>query len=229
MPEVSIYNFKGEVVGKKSLDDTVFSVPVKPEIVHEAIVAQQANSREVVAHTKDRSEVRGGGKKPWKQKGTGRARHGSIRSPLWIGGGITFGPNNERNFSKKINKKVRKSALRMALTDKARNNAMYLIEDTFIPEKKTKSAYTLLKNLKLRKASVKENTKELSKKIKDPRILVVLPKEKSETSRFFRNIRKVSVMSVESLNVVDVVKHQYIVMPVQTVDSISRIYSDKHR
>lgn len=229
MPQASIYNFNGEVVGKELLDDIIFNVPVKPEIVQQAVVAQQANSREVVAHTKDRSEVRGGGRKPWKQKGTGRARHGSIRSPLWAGGGVTFGPNNERNFSKKINKKVRKSALRMVLTDRAKNNAIYLVEDTIIPEKKTKSAHVLLKNLKLRKTKeVVKNEDDGNKKniiAKERSILVVLPKEKKEFSKFFRNIARVTPISVESLNVVDIMKNQYLVMPISSIDAIYKLYN----
>lgn len=227
MLKASVYNFHGEMVGEKELDKEIFEFPIKPEIVQEAIVAQMANARKVIAHTKDRSEVRGGGRKPWKQKGTGRARHGSIRSPLWIGGGVTFGPNADRNFSKKINKKVRKAALKMALTDKAQDSKIYLIEDAIIPEKKTKSAFTLLKNLKLKKAPQKIDVKE-SKKEKEPKILIVLPKEKSEIARYFRNIHKVSVISIESLNVVDVVKHQCMVMPVHALESISRIYNNKH-
>ncbi|KKQ56920.1 MAG: 50S ribosomal protein L4 [Parcubacteria group bacterium GW2011_GWA2_38_13] len=227
MPEANIYNFQGEIKGKLKLDESIFGVAIKSEIVQQAIVAQEANSREVIAHTKDRSEVRGGGRKPWKQKGTGRARHGSNRSPLWIGGGITFGPNEYRNFSKKINKKVRKSALRMALTDKAQENKIYLIEDSFIPEKKTKSAFALLKNIKLRKLKIQEKqTEEKAKKsshAKEENILVVLPKDKKEYARYFRNIFKVTPISVESLNVVDILKSKHLVMPVASIDAIAKI------
>lgn len=228
MPEANIYNFQGEVTGKLTLDDSIFGVAIKSEIVQQAVVAQEANSREVIAHTKDRSEVRGGGRKPWKQKGTGRARHGSIRSPLWIGGGVTFGPSKDRNFSKKINKKVRKAALRMALTDKAQDNKIYLIEDSFIPEKKTKSAFALLKNIKLRKQKIQEKQSEekavkKSSHAKEEHILVVLPKDKKEYALYFRNIFKVTPISVESLNVVDILKSKHLVMPVASIDAISKI------
>lgn len=222
MPEASVYNFQGEVVKKITLDDSIFNVSAKPEIVREAVVAQVANSRVVLAHTKDRSEVRGGGRKPWKQKGTGRARHGSIRSPLWIGGGITFGPTSERNFEKKINKKVRKSALKMVLSDKARENKIYLIEDPMLKEQKTKSSYTLLKNLKLRKSKNSENK---TKKAKEQKVLVVLTKEKKDLWRYFKNLDRVTVISADSLNVVDLLKNQCVVAPLSCIDSIVKTYN----
>ena len=222
MPEAAVYNFQGEVVKKISLDDSVFNVLAKPEIVREAVVAQMANSRIVLAHTKDRSEVRGGGKKPWKQKGTGRARHGSIRSPLWIGGGIAFGPTKDRNFEKKINKKVRKAALKMVLSEKARENKIYLIEDPLLKEEKTKSSYTLLKNLKLRRSKDSENK---TKKAKEQKVLVVLTKEKKDLWRYFKNLEKVTVISAESLNVVDLLKNQSVVAPVSCIDSIVKTYN----
>ena len=102
--ETTVYNQQGEKLGTYNLPDRVFGVPFKNSVVHQAMRVQLGNARKVIAHTKDRSEVSGGGKKPWRQKGTGRARHGSIRSPLWKGGGVTFGPRNDRNFSLKINK-----------------------------------------------------------------------------------------------------------------------------
>ena len=108
--KVTVYNVKGEEVKEMDLGSAIFGVKVKPELVQQAIVAQQANSRQNLAHAKDRSDVRGGGKKPWRQKGTGRARHGSIRSPLWRGGGATFGPSKTRNFSLKMNKKAKRKS-----------------------------------------------------------------------------------------------------------------------
>jgi large subunit ribosomal protein L4 len=105
--KAKLYNWKGEAVGEETLDAKVFGVEVKTVVVQQAVVAQNANARQVLAHVKDRSEVRGGGKKPWQQKGTGRARHGSIRSPLWVGGGVTFGPTSARNFAVKVNKKLK--------------------------------------------------------------------------------------------------------------------------
>ncbi|MCK4554466.1 50S ribosomal protein L4, partial [Candidatus Parcubacteria bacterium] len=114
---VKIYNQKAEAVGDIKLSDKVFGVKANEPLVHQAMVAQMSNERQVLAHTKDRSEVRGGGRKPWKQKGTGRARAGSIRSPIWKGGGVTFGPRKDRNFSKNINKKMKQNAMLMVLSD----------------------------------------------------------------------------------------------------------------
>ena len=147
--KVSVYNKQGKEQKTVELPATVFSVALKPDVVKQVIVAIHANQREVYAHTKGRSEVRGGGKKPWRQKGTGRARHGSTRSPIWVGGGVTFGPTKERNFSKKINKKVRRLALKMVLSDKAENKAIVVVEDLNMEVIKTKAVADMLKALPL--------------------------------------------------------------------------------
>src|SRR3989339_638830 len=144
-----IYNIEGHETGKISLNPKIFGVKTKSWILHQVIVAQQANSRVNVAHTKTRGEVRGGGKKPWKQKGTGRARHGSIRSPLWRGGGITFGPLNTRNFKIKVNQKVKTQALMMALSEKVNEKALIILEQLSFDVIKTKNIVDLFKKLKL--------------------------------------------------------------------------------
>src|SRR3989338_3936812 len=128
MAKVILYNQTGSEVGELSLDASLFDVAVDMALVHEAVVAQEANSRQVLAHTKDRGDVAGTGKKPWKQKGTGRARHGSRRSPIWVGGGITFGPTKDRNYSLKMNRKARRKALAMVLSDKVANNALFAVD-----------------------------------------------------------------------------------------------------
>src|SRR3989344_5330800 len=134
-----IYNMSGQEIGEQVLPAIIFGVKVKPELVQQVVVAQQANARAAIAHTKGRGEVRGGGRKPWKQKGTGRARHGSIRSPLWVGGGVTFGPTNQRNFTLGLNKKMKKKALAMVLSDKAAHERLILINTLAVPEGKTKN------------------------------------------------------------------------------------------
>jgi len=149
MPNVNLYNQEGKEIGKAELTSEIFDVKLNSNLVHQAVVAQTANKRQVLAHTKDRSEVRGGGKKPWRQKGTGRARHGSIRSPLWRGGGITFGPTNERNFSLKINKKAKRKALLMCLSDKAKNERIILVDNLELAEAKTKKFFQILLNLNM--------------------------------------------------------------------------------
>jgi len=127
MPEL-VYNQQGEKVGQVDLPAELFGVPLNRDLVHQVVVTQMANSRQVLAHTKDRSEVRGGGAKPWRQKGTGRARHGSIRSPIWVGGGVAFGPTKERVFAKKINKKMKRQALFMVLSSKVKDKEIVLLD-----------------------------------------------------------------------------------------------------
>src|SRR6188472_1070358 len=147
MAEVKCYTWEGKEAGMIPLSDKLFAVEVKPSVVHDVIVAQDANSRAIHAHVKDRSEVRGGGKKPWKQKGTGRARHGSSRSPIWVGGGITHGPHKEQNYSVKVNKKTKRLAIAMLLTDKVKDSAFVAVENFTLPEAKTKFVSQMRKAL----------------------------------------------------------------------------------
>ena len=125
---------KGNKVGEESLPKEIFEVEIKNDLIYQVITSQMANKRRVIAHTKDRGEVRGGGRKPWRQKGLGKARHGSIRSPIWIGGGVTFGPRKERIFKKKIPKKMRRLALFMVLSDKAKRKFLILVDDLKISD-----------------------------------------------------------------------------------------------
>lgn len=138
--ESKVYNQKGEEVGKITLPEQVFDLPWNADLVHQVVVGMQANARTPVAHTKDRSEVRGGGRKPWQQKGTGRARHGSRRSPIWKGGGVTFGPRNEKIYSKTINKKMRAKALFTALSQKLKDNEVLFVDTLSFTEPKAVEA-----------------------------------------------------------------------------------------
>jgi len=146
MSRVTIYNIKKEKIGTLVLPSELFNLKINSNLVHQALVTQMANSRKKIAQTKDRSEVRGGGIKPWQQKGTGRARHGSIRSPIWKGGGITFGPRTQRNFKKKINKKMKRKALLMALSSKLKDNELILINELKLKKPKTKEMAKILEN-----------------------------------------------------------------------------------
>lgn len=139
-----VYSREGKETGEIKLPETVFGVAWNPDLVHEVVVGMQANARENTAHTKDRSEVSGTGAKPWRQKGTGRARHGSRRSPIWTGGGVTFGPRNERVYSVKINKKVRAKALASVLSKKFTEQEVLFVDSLAIAEPKTKEAKTIL-------------------------------------------------------------------------------------
>lgn len=233
--KVKIYNVSGEAVGERELPPAVFGVAAKSGLLQQAVVAQQANSRVAIAHTKTRGEVRGGGRKPWRQKGTGRARHGSIRSPIWIGGGITFGPRSDRNFRLKINRKVRRQALAMALSAKAADGAVVLVEDVTPVGPKARAAFRLLTALKLRPgqaakgAAAAEQAKDAVKAAPKPwpSVLVVLPPKSDEQVRAFRNLRRVTAIAADALNVVDVLSHQYLVLPLPGLDRVVAVYGVK--
>lgn len=164
-----VYSQNGEKVKDLELNPGIFNVEVKNSVVHQVAVAQMANSRVAIAHAKTRGEVRGGGIKPWRQKGTGRARHGSIRSPLWVGGGVTFGPRKDRNFSQKVNKKMKRKALFMCLSDKVNNDLLFLLDKLIVVDGKTREMVDVLKSLKgvlkLKKSRIKNQ--ESSKRFKE--------------------------------------------------------------
>ena len=212
MPEI-IYNQEGKEVGKAELPAEVFDVPMNKDLVRQAVVAQMANARPVLAHTKDRSEARGGGAKPWRQKGTGRARHGSIRSPIWRGGGVTFGPTKERVFAKKINKKMKRKALLMVLSSKARDKEMVLLDKLELAQAKTKQIMEVFNNLK---AKIK---KDLTKGT----LIVVLTSDQ-KIIRAIKNIPKIKTIRADSLNVLDVLSYRYLLMPQEAVKVIQEIY-----
>ncbi|MFA6215032.1 MAG: 50S ribosomal protein L4 [Patescibacteria group bacterium] len=232
MIKANVYNTSGEVVKELELNPAIFEVKVKPELVTQAIITLQANSRQVLAHTKDKSEVRGGGKKPWKQKGTGRARHGSIRSPLWRGGGITFGPTKERNFSIKMNKKANRKAILMGLSDKAANDRIILVDKIELTAVKTKKFFEILRNLNLRSKKklnkkddkIKIDAKDKKKKESEKSILVVMPKKDQNIWRAAKNISKLNLILADSLNVLDIVKYQYILMSVDSIAEIEKTF-----
>lgn len=196
MVKVSVYNLEGAVAGSMELPESIFGVAVNPELVHEAVRVLRSESRQVVAHTKTRGEVRGGGKKPWKQKGTGRARHGSIRSPIWKGGGVVFGPRNDRNFVIGMNRKARAKALYMTLSDKAANDQLIVL-DGMPSDMKTSVARALLSKLPL-----KGNKKTL----------LALGTTQKEWRRSLRNLASTESMGATNLNVYDVLRYPNLVM-----------------
>lgn len=207
MIKVPVYNNEGKSVGEMKLEPRIFDVAINPEVVQQAVRTQLANKRRPVAHAKGRAEVRGGGKKPWRQKGTGRARHGSIRSPLWKGGGVTFGPSKENNFSLKMNKKAKRKALLMCLTDKVQNKKFIVTEELKLSGIKTKEIALLLGKLPIEK-----------------KILIILSKVDQTVIKSARNIPKITTINADSLNVVALLKHEYIVIPKAGVEVISKTY-----
>ncbi len=209
MAQVKLYNLKGADTGMITLPDVLFAVEPNSNLIHSVIVAQEANARVVLSHTKDRSQVSGGGKKPWKQKGTGRARHGSSRSPIWIGGGVTHGPLAERNFSVKLNKKTKRVALAMVLTDKVQDGAFIAVEDFVLPEAKTKFVAQMRAALPGARGSM----------------LIVVTAEDVAMKRAAKNLPKTTTIHAQSLNVRDAAKYRTIVASKAAIESMVQTFS----
>ena len=209
-----IYNQQAKKVGEMELPEAIFGLKVKPEVVSQAVQAQLSVARVNRAHTKTRGEVRGGGKKPWRQKGTGRARHGSTRSPIWKGGGVTFGPRNDKNFAKKINKKMKRQAILMVLSGKFKDNEILLVDDLKLEKIKTKDLAQIIANFK----------KELKKDL-DRSALLILPRADDKIILSARNLKNVGTIGAGSLNVLDLLSKKYLVIPRESVSAMEKIYS----
>lgn len=204
--EATIYSMAGKEAGTIALPAGVFGVQWNADLVHQVVVGMQANAREVTANTKNRGEVRGGGKKPWKQKGTGRARHGSSRSPIWKGGGVTFGPRAERDFTVKINKKMRRAALLCVLSRKAKDGEILFVDSISFAAPKTKDAIAAIKALASGAGAARLATKPVNAAV------IALPEKTDAVKKSFRNIKNVEVEEVRNLNVVDLLTHKYLVL-----------------
>jgi large subunit ribosomal protein L4 len=188
--QLSVYNQNAEAAGKMEVSDAVFGLPMNRDLLHQVVVSQMANKRQVVAHAKGRSEVRGGGIKPWRQKGTGRARHGSIRSPIWKGGGVTHGPLKWKDYSKKINRKMARKALNVALSSKVRDGQFIVLDAFTIDEPKTRIASKIMRSIS-----------GLFSEVKARRILLVVPSmQESNLERSMRNLPNVEMIEARNLN-----------------------------
>lgn len=211
--QINLYNQNAESIGKASLPDSVFGVSMNRDLLYQVITAQMANKRQVIAHAKGRGEVRGGGKKPWRQKGTGRARHGSIRSPIWKGGGVTHGPTKERIFKKKINKKMARKALFIALSSKARDKELVVVEDLKLQNWKTKEM-----------ASIVNKVSQLFS-AKHGSLLLVTDKKLGDTvERVTRNLPKIDVMEAKNLNALDVLGRKNLILLKDSVGVIEKTF-----
>lgn len=204
--DMTLYTQGGKSAGTIALSEKVFGVTWNADLVHQVAVSMLANKRAGTAHTKDRSDVSGGGKKPWKQKGTGRARHGSSRSPIWVGGGVTFGPRNDKDYSKKINKKMRVKALYTVLSKRAKDAEILPLEALSLSEIKTKDAANVLTTL----ASIKGFEKLTSKK--RTTALIALPARNAVVEKSFANLPGVTVKLAKELNVLDVMQFHHLVL-----------------
>ena len=206
MANVTVFNMEGNEVGTMELNDAIFGAKVNEHLVHLAVVSQLANKRQGTQKAKTRSEVSGGGRKPWRQKGTGHARQGSIRAPQWTGGGVVFAPV-PRDYEVKMNKKERRAALKSALPSKVQDNKLVVVDSLTLAEAKTKEMQKVLTNLKADKA------------------LVITAADDQNVAISARNIADVQTATVNTMNVYDVMKHNTVVVTKDAVASIEEVYA----
>jgi large subunit ribosomal protein L4 len=218
MSSIKIYNLEGKEVSELELNKAVFGLPLNADLTHQAVIVALANQRQVLAATKDRSQVRGGGKKPWRQKGTGRARHGSIRSPLWRHGGITFGPTKERNFKLKINKKMARKALLIVLSSKVKDGELIVLDELKVAVPKTKEMAKIMANF----PQIKNGLLVLP----DRRSLGEGGTEKNEDiKRAARNLPNLNIININNLNILDILKYQYLIFTKDGIEYLNKKYS----
>ena len=207
MPKVDVYNMQGKKVSDVELNEAVFGIEPNETIVHSVLVNYLANQRQGTQSTKTRAEVRGGGRKPWRQKGTGRARQGSIRAPQWIKGGIALGPK-PRSYKYRVNKKEKQLAIKSLLSSKVLENDLVVVDKFDFKEIKTKQMAVAMKNLKV-----------------EDKALVVIPEKNENVQKSTRNLEGVRTSSVATLNVFDLLKHKKLVLTVDAVKKIEEVYA----
>lgn len=208
MAKIKVYNLEGKEVESLEIADSVFGLPKNDELVHQIAIALAANKRQVVADTKTRGERAGSGIKPWRQKGTGRARVGSVRTPIWRKGGVVFGPNSDRNFKKKINKKMNIKAITTVLSGKLLDKELFVVDKIAFPEKKTKEASKAISNL-----GIKEKT------------LMAFSAEEKDFRIATRNIKKVQNILISQLNVLDMLNNKYLFVSKESIKYLEDKYS----
>lgn len=204
--KVPVYNIQGEKTEEVELPTAVFDVPLNKDLLYQVVTSQMSNRRQVIAHTKHRGEVSGGGKKPWAQKHTGRARHGSIRSPLWRKGGVAFGPRSERTYKKDINTKMKKKALFIVLSEKARNNFLVVLNALALETAKTKVLNGILQKL----PSGLKNS------------ILILPKKDANVSLAARNIPSLQVFGAKDVNALDLLSSKFLIIPKEAISVIEQ-------
>jgi large subunit ribosomal protein L4 len=207
MPKVNVYNMQGEIVEEMELSEEIFGVEINEHVVYEVVKNQLANRRQGTQSAKTRAEVRGGGRKPWRQKGTGRARQGSIRSPQWKGGGVVFAPK-PRDYSYSVPKKVRRLALKSVLTDKLQNNEMIVVDQLSFDAPKTKEMKKVLANLKA-----------------DKKALIVMAEKDANVIRSANNIPNIATTLVNTINVYDILKYNSFIITKEAVKRVEEVYA----
>ena len=208
--KISVYNLEGKEVKKMEVSEAAFGVKKNDDLVHQVSVALMANKRKVLAHTKNRGERAGSGRKPWKQKGTGRARVGSVRTPIWKKGGIVFGPRSNRNYTKKINKKMNARAIVTVLSGMFRDKEIFVIDKLDIKEKKTREMANVLKNLELK-----------------GKILIAFNGNEKDLRIASRNIKNVENILTSQLNVLDMLNNKYLLLSVDSIKELESKYDKK--
>lgn len=207
MPKIDVYNIEGKKVSDVELKEEIFGIEPNETIVHSVVVNYLANQRQGTKSTKTRAEVSGGGKKPWRQKGTGRARQGSIRAPHWVGGGIALGPR-PRSFKYRVNKKERRLAIRSVLSSKVLENELVVVDSLPLNEIKTKNMVNALTNLKV-----------------EGKTLIVIPEKNDNVQKSARNIEGVKTILVNTINVYDLLKYKNLVMTLDAVKKLEEVYA----
>ncbi|WP_202710084.1 50S ribosomal protein L4 [Sporosalibacterium faouarense] len=207
MPKVALYNVSGQQIGDMDLKESIFGIEVNEHVLYEVVKNQLANKRQGTQSAKTRSEVRGGGRKPWRQKGTGRARHGSIRSPIWTGGGITFAPK-PRDYSYKLPKKVRRLGMKSALSAKVKDNSVIVLDELMLEQPKTKDIANILKNIKSGKKA-----------------LIVMSEKDENVVKSANNIPGVQTTLVNTLNVYDILNHDSFIITKDAVKKVEEVYA----
>jgi large subunit ribosomal protein L4 len=205
MPKIDVLNIQGEKVDEINLSEKIFGVEPNKAVVHQVVVAQLANKRQGTQSAKTRGEVSGGGRKPWKQKGTGRARTGSTRNPIWTGGGIIFAPK-PRDYTQQVNKKMRRLAMKSIFSEKYNSKELIVLDKLEMAEPKTKDMVLILSNLKA------------------PQALIVLDKKDDNVIRSASNIKKVQTALVNTINAYDMIKYNYLILTVDSLKKIEEVY-----
>jgi len=207
--KIDVYNQNGEVTGSTTLPKEIFDVKFNADLVHQIAVSLSGNKRQISAHSRTRGEVSGGGKKPWRQKGTGRSRHGSIRSPLWKGGGVTHGPRKDRIFEREVPKKMRRKALFMVLSQKAKDNQLVVLD-----------------KIELENGKTKEMVKSLAKlPCNNQATLIAMPNYDKKIFLASRNIKKTFIEDARNLNVLELLNHKYLVLTKESIKTIENTFA----
>jgi len=228
---IDTYNQDGQKIGQTRLPAEIFEIPMNSDLVHQVVVSQMANRRKVIAHTKTRGEVSGGGKKPWAQKGLGRARHGSIRSPIWRHGGVVFGPRKEKIFKKKIPKKMKRKALFMVLSAKVKSNLLILIDKLELAQAKTKLMAEIIENCRAKRGASSspsllpaEARKLKIENFKNGSVLIALPVLEKNIILAARNLPKVQTIQAKDLNALDLLSFKYLILPKESFKIIKETF-----